>query len=206
MNKIESSIETPAVDTAQSIAERPMRADAARNRKRIIEAASEAFRELGLDASVAEIAKRAGVGSGTLFRNYPSKEDLIYAVIEARMQEWNEVAQKALAEPDAAKAFEEFMLTAAEAQYRDRGLFEAFKEGLLDKPELFDCKCRAIDLSEKVLKRAQRIGAIRDDVNADDLGNLTAAAAAAAERSGGGNGENSPYARYMRILLDGLKP
>ncbi|MGB0889953.1 MAG: TetR/AcrR family transcriptional regulator [Solirubrobacterales bacterium] len=202
----ESDTNVATAADSESAADRPLRADAQRNRERIIEAASEAFRELGLDASVAEIARRADVGSGTLFRNYPSKEDLIYAVIEARMQEWTHVAERALTEPDAAKAFEEFMLTAADAQYRDRGLFEAFKEGLLDKPELFDCKERAVCLSEEVLKRAQQAGAVRADVNADDLGNLTAAAAAAAERSGGGNYKDSPYARYMRILLDGLKP
>lgn len=185
-------------------APRQLRADAQRNRKRIIEAASDAFREHGLEVSVAEIARRAGVGTGTLFRNYPTKEDLIHAVIETRMQEWTVAAQAALEHDDPVVAFAEFIHGAAEAQYRDRGLFEAFKSGMLDAPELFECKCQAVSLSNEVLRRAQDAGAVRKDITTDDLGNLTAAAAAAADRSGAS--DPSVFSRYLQILMDGLKP
>lgn len=178
-----------------------------RNRARIIEAASDAFRELGLDASVAEIARRAGVGSGTLFRNFPSKEDLVYAVIETRMKEWTLAAQSALAEDDAETAFIGFVFAAADAQYRDRGLFDAYKEGLIDQPELFECKGEAMELSGKVLKRAQDVGAVRRDISTEDLGNLTAAAVGAGERNEtAAEDDGPPYQRYLEILLAGLRP
>lgn len=193
-----------AVGATAPAAARPLRADAQRNRERIIEAASDAFREYGLEVSVAEIARRADVGAGTLFRNYPTKEDLIHAVIETRMQEWTAAAQTAIEHSDPAVAFSEFVREAAEAQYRDRGLFEAFKSGMLDAPELYECKCQAIDLSNEVLRRAQEAGAVRRDVTTDDLGNLTAAAAAAADRSDAA--DVSAFSRYLQILLDGLKP
>lgn len=193
-----------AADVEASAAPRQLRADAQRNRDRIIEAASDAFREHGLDVSVAEIARRAEVGAGTLFRNYPTKEDLIHAVIETRMQEWTVAAQAALEHDDPAVAFAEFVHGAAEAQYRDRGLFEAFKSGMLDAPELFECKSQAVDLSNEVLRRAQNAGAVRKDITTDDLGNLTAAAAAAADRSDAA--DLSAFSRYLEILIDGLKP
>ena len=66
---------------------RPLRADAERNRRRLLEAATQLFCERGLDVGVAEIAERAGVGRGTLFRNFPSKEDLIAAIVVERMGE-----------------------------------------------------------------------------------------------------------------------
>ena len=66
---------------------RPLRADAERNRRRLLDAATEIFCERGLDVGVGEIAERAGVGRGTLFRNFPSKEHLIAAIVVERMRE-----------------------------------------------------------------------------------------------------------------------
>jgi AcrR family transcriptional regulator len=192
-----------ATDCAPASARRP-RADAVRNRKLIVDAAADAFRELGLEASVAEIARRAGVGSGTLFRNFPSKEDLIYAVIDARMQEWSARAEQALEEPDAAKAFEQFMLEAAKSQRDDRGLGEAIKQHIIDRPELLDCKKQAVSLSSKILKRAQDAGAVRKDVNSEDLRFLINAAVTG-DPLPGSDGD-ALFHRHLQIMLDGLRP
>lgn len=190
-------------DAAAPAARRP-RADAVRNRALIVDAATDAFREGGLDVSVAEIARRAGVGTGTLFRNFPSKDDLIYAVVEQRMNEWSATAEAALEDPDPAVAFKQFMYSAADAQMRDRGFSQAMKNHLIDKPALMECKGVAMDLTTAVLKRAQKAGAVRKDVTTEDLGYIINASVSSDPLPGMDN-ENM-HKRYLEIMLDGLKP
>jgi AcrR family transcriptional regulator len=193
--------------TEPATARRP-RADAQRNRERIIAAASEAFRELGLDASVAEIARRAGVGSGTLFRNFPTKQDLVRAIVEDRLTRWLDVANASLANPDPVAAFEAFVDEAVSFSYYDRGQMEAFKGGLLDEPELFECKCLAFDLTDKIVARAKEAGVLRENVSTMDLYSLAAGTAEAtkAAESEGVETPEKPYAAYLAILLGGLRP
>jgi AcrR family transcriptional regulator len=190
-------------DAAAPAARRP-RADAVRNRALIVDAATDAFRELGLDASVAEIARRAGVGTGTLFRNFPTKDDLIYAVVEQRMDGWTATAEQALDEPDAEKAFKTFMYAAADAQMQDRGFSEAMKKHIIDEPELMECKGVAMDLTQKVLKRAQDAGAVRKDVTFEDLGYIINASVSSDPLPGADN--ELLHKRYLEIMLAGLKP
>src|SRR5580698_5856375 len=83
---------------------RPLRADAQRNRRRLLDAATEIFCERGLDVGVGEIAQRAGVGRGTLFRNFASKEALIAAIVVERMREWAIQARAQLQADDAGEA------------------------------------------------------------------------------------------------------
>src|ERR1700729_3422429 len=83
---------------------RRLRADAQRNRRRLLEAATELFSERGLEVGVADIAARAGVGRGTLFRNFPSKEHLIAAIVVERMHESVERGRAALEAPDPGEA------------------------------------------------------------------------------------------------------
>src|SRR6201996_3725255 len=83
---------------------RRRRADAQRNRRRLLEAATELFSERGLEVGVADIAARAGVGRGTLFRNFPSKEHLIAAIVVERMHESIERGREALGSADAGEA------------------------------------------------------------------------------------------------------
>ncbi|MDP9346015.1 MAG: TetR/AcrR family transcriptional regulator [Actinomycetota bacterium] len=172
------------------------RADALRNRRRLIDAAVAVFAEHGLDVAVAEIARRAEVGTATLFRNFPTKDDLIYAVIEARVTELLEVGRRALEVDDPGAAFEQFLIAVAELQIRDRGFFEAIHSRLIDEPELMQCKAKMSDVGEQILARAQAAGAVREDVGPEDLRFLICAAAA----------HDGHHERYLRILLDGLRP
>ena len=162
--------------TDAAAARRP-RADAARNRERILEVANEAFRESGLEVSVAEIARRAGVGSGTLFRNFPTKTDLIHAIVEMHMGQWLSEVELALAAEDVGPAFDAFFEHSVRFNYRDRGMLEAFKSGMLDEPDLMACKCEAIDATEKLIARAQKAGVLRKGLGADDIYALSAGAA-----------------------------
>ena len=101
-----------------------LRADAQRNLDRVLVAASEAFAASGPNASVDEIARRAGVGHGTVFRRFPNKEALIAAVVCERLRELADRAEALLAEPEAGAAFERFVWQVAELHARDRTLFE----------------------------------------------------------------------------------
>ena len=84
---------------------RPLRADAARNRTRILDAARAAFAEAGLDVGVEEIARRAGVGKGTLYRRFPTKEALVRAIFDDLLEDIERLATEADAVPDARDAF-----------------------------------------------------------------------------------------------------
>src|ERR1700752_5341872 len=80
--------------TSQSAAHRKLRADAERNRERILEVAKEAFTRFGADASLDDIAKQAGVGPGTLYRHFPAREELLQAVYRSELEKLAEAEQK----------------------------------------------------------------------------------------------------------------
>ncbi|MFP5380306.1 MAG: TetR/AcrR family transcriptional regulator, partial [Vicinamibacteria bacterium] len=107
---------------------KPLRADAERNRRHILEAAAAAFADGGLDVPVAEIARRAGVGAGTLFRRFPTKDDLVIAIVEQRIDDIAARFEEALADPDPWAGFAECMEAAVAMQVRDRGVLEAVGE------------------------------------------------------------------------------
>jgi AcrR family transcriptional regulator len=187
-------------DGAGAATRRP-RADALRNRTRLIDAAVAVFAEHGLDVSVAQIASRAGVGTATLFRNFPTKDDLIYSVIEARVTELLEIGQRALEVEDPAASFEQFLFGVADIQVRDRGFFEAIHSHLIDEPELLQCKLEMTGVAEKILKRAQKAGVVRKDVVADDLRFIMSSAVSHDTAA-----QPDLHRRYLRIVLDGLRP
>lgn len=194
--------------TDAAAARRP-RADAARNRERILEVANEAFREGGLEVSVAEIARRAGVGSGTLFRNFPTKADLIHAIVEMHMNQWLDEIERSLSAEDVGPAFDAFFERAVLFNYLDRGMLEAVKGGMLnDDAELNACKCEALESTSKLIDRAQAAKVLRKDLDADDIYALSAGVAEsahAAVREGRADPKDA-YKRYMMIVLAGLRP
>jgi AcrR family transcriptional regulator len=188
-------------------ARRP-RADAQRNRERILEAADAAFREEGLDVSVAEIARRAEVGSGTLFRNFPTKDDLVRAIIEMHMNRWIDTIQAAIAAEDTGAAFGDFFESAVFFNYRDRGMLEAVKGGLLDNGDLYDCKCQALGLSEELVARAKNANVLRTEITTEDIYALASGAAEsahAAVREGIAEPSDA-HKKYVAIILAGLRP
>src|SRR5918912_4352335 len=98
---------------AAPLTHRPLRADAARNRARVLDAARGAFAESGLGVGVEEIARRAGVGKGTLYRRFPTKEALVRAIFDDILAEYERLAAAAAEEPDAGEAFARFLDGAA---------------------------------------------------------------------------------------------
>jgi AcrR family transcriptional regulator len=151
------------------VEERHLRADAERNRRKLLDAAQALFRERGLDVGVAEIAERAGVGRGTLFRNFASKEALIVAIVGERMREMAERGRALLSEPDPEAALSLFLEQMAGAQHVDRALAEAVADTLLTNPEVRQAHVEVVAALDALLGRAQAAGAVRQDVSALDV-------------------------------------
>jgi AcrR family transcriptional regulator len=178
-----------------------LRAHAQRNLGRILAAAAEAYGEVGPDVTIDEIARRAGVGHGTVFRRFPTKDALRAAVIRARLDELLERVHALLDEPDPGGAFEEFVWAAAESCRRDRALFEGI-ERCDSFPAVAEAKRELEETVEQLIRRAQRARTVRAGLDAGDISALVGAviqASARAERS-------DAWRRYVQVVLDGLRP
>jgi AcrR family transcriptional regulator len=148
---------------------RPLRADAERNRRRLVDAATEVFCERGLEVGVGEIARRAGVGRATLFRNFPSKEHLIAAIVVDRMNEAIARGHALLDDPDPEAALFALIDEMVGRRQADRALFEAVADIWLANPEIRAAHHQLIGVLESLLQRAQQSGAVRADVGAVDV-------------------------------------
>ena len=109
---------------------RPLRADAARNRARVLDAARTAFAEAGLDVGVEEIARRAGVGKGTLYRRFPTKEALVRAIFDDILEEIERLAAEAETEPTPATAFAHYLAAPARMQASNQGFYDVVAQRL----------------------------------------------------------------------------
>src|SRR5262245_14933396 len=109
---------------------RPLRADAARNRTRVLDAARTAFAESGLDVGVEEIAGRAGDGEGTLYRRFPTKEALVRAIFEDILDELEGLSAEAETIADAGDAFARYMKAAARMQASNQGFYDVVAQRL----------------------------------------------------------------------------
>jgi AcrR family transcriptional regulator len=149
--------------------ERPLRADAERNRRRLLDAAEAMFCERGLDVGVGEIAERAGVGRGTLFRNFPSKEHLVTAIVVERMSEAATYGRELLDADDPGAALFGFIDQIVGRQQLDRALFEAVADAFLANDDIRAAHAEVVGVLDQLLVRAQAAGEVRDDVGALDV-------------------------------------
>ena len=149
----------------------PMRRDALANRQRLLEAADQMFREHGVDVGVAEIAAAAGVGRGTLFRNFASKDALIAAVLAERIGEVLATGADLLEnDPDDADVAFRFVEELMARQEENRALLQALTEETLHvAPELERTHTAMMALLEALLERGKGVGAIRPEATATDL-------------------------------------
>jgi len=180
-----------------------LRADAQRNLVRVLDAAREVFAEQGVDAPVTEIADRAGVGVGTIFRRFPTKDDLLVAVVEQRTQQLIEAADLALESRDPGAALRGFMETATAMQISDVCWCEAGAD-LFEREGIRELTDVLVGKIGELLTSAQTAGQIRSDVRALDIPVLLMAVA----KSGLMLEDAVPGAwkRYLAIILDGLRP
>jgi AcrR family transcriptional regulator len=153
-----------------STTQRPQRSDAARNRKRLLAAASDVFAEHGLDAGVAEIAERAGVGRGTVFRNFPTKQDLIAAVVVDKMQQAVVDGREQLAGDEGrGTAVFTFLVELVHRQQRERALFEAIADQFLSHPDIRTYHDSLLELINDLLDAGKQAGTVRPEVGAVDV-------------------------------------
>ena len=186
------------------VAERALRSDAKRNLDSILAAADAEFAEHGLEACVADIATRAGVGQATIFRRFATKEDLVLAVVETKLGRMLEAAEAASERKRAWDGLRELMQSGVEFHMRDRALFESAHERVMAAPRLREKKLRMLELVGRVIDRAKAEGDLRRDVAPADVPVLIAAAAQAGAMAGDGDAET--WKRYLQIMLDGLRP
>jgi AcrR family transcriptional regulator len=178
---------------------RPLRADARRNRDRLLHAAAAAFAAEGLSVPLDEIARRAGVGPGTLYRHFPTKEALFEAVLHDRLQRLADDARGLREVPDAGRALLGFIdrLVAEAALKRDLADALATSGAGLD-----GLAARLRGEIGQLLGRAQRAGAIRADITTADLMALIRGILVAAR---GGPGDDADPGRAVAVLCDGLR-
>ena len=153
-----------AVDPATDL-----RVDAQRNRQRIIDAAREVFAREGLSASMASIAREAGVGKATVSRHFTGPRQLIEQVFADRMQAYVDLTDQALAETDAWAAFTTYVWAVCEMQAADRGFADLLATTLPLSEDLQQKHQRAYEGFQTVIARAQTSGWLRDDFRSADL-------------------------------------
>jgi AcrR family transcriptional regulator len=179
-----------------------LRADAARNREAIVEAARAVFAEQGLEAPLDEIAKQAGIGNATLYRRFPTRGDLVAAVFAERMVEHVDAVEAGLADEDAWNGFASYVRAAGAMQARDRGIADLITMNV-SAPEIEDLRARAYDGLVRLVARAHDAGVLRADFTDQDVVLLLMANAGLVERAHGITGEAS--ARLLALVLDGLR-
>lgn len=189
--------------TDSATADRPLRRDAERNRERILEAARAAFAEDGLDVGLHEIAKRAGVGVGTVYRRFADKDVLIEALFEDRVDEVVGIAERALADGDGWHGLESFLEATCQLQAADRGLHQLVFAGDRGPQCAAGARERIAPLVTQLVERAQAQGTLRADVGAFDVAMLRNMLGKFIEA--GGEEGNEVWPRMLAILLDGLR-
>jgi AcrR family transcriptional regulator len=185
-------------------APRRQRADAERNRRALIDAAVEVFGERGLDGTVAEVASRAGVGQGTAFRHFPTKEDLIAATVRDMLDRITATATQLLDEPNPLVALRELMHAGSEMMIKNQGFKDATANSpvLEEDPHVQAAHEHLTEVAGLLLARAQEAGAIRADVTPEDIPLLLCAVSATDIP----RREEQPalWERYFEIVFSGL--
>ena len=175
---------------------RPLRADARRNRERILKAARAVFSAAGRDAHLDDVARRAKVGVGTVYRHFPTKDALLEALAREQFDLLTQWAQEAEDAPDPWQAFHAMIWRGAELQASDRALMEAvaaFKPSVAQQAKELHAS------TERLMRRAQAQGEMRADATGEDVRLMMCGLGSVMQMSGDG------WRRYLTVMLDGLR-
>jgi AcrR family transcriptional regulator len=180
---------------------RPMRADARRNRERIIAAAREAFAARGEATQMDDVAELAGVGVGTVYRHFPTKDALMGELIAERFREFADATRAALERPDPGQAMVELMWRNAEAMAQDTAVQHAMVRtvGVWEAAE--QARQELIAVSDELVARAHEEGTIRPDFTSLDLGAIMCGACSVMSAPAPG----LDWRRLMTIAVDGVR-
>jgi AcrR family transcriptional regulator len=181
-------------------AERPMRADARRNRELLVAAAREVFAEQGVSASMEAIARKAGVGVGTLYRHFPTRLDVVEAVYEDDVQELTDAAQRLVSTLDPGPAVNAFFDAFLHYAQTKRTLLTELRQAFEKNPAFRSRNRERIDAAfDLVIDRAKKSGAVRDDVSGSDITQLLGPICTNESLS------TDQTKRLMGMILDGLR-
>ena len=183
---------------------RPLRRDAERNRLLILSAARTVFAQRGLDASLDEIAKEAGLGVGTVYRRFPNREALIEALLTDMLGGIERILEEAQAMPRAWDGLTHFMASLLESQASDKALRDVLLARKIHErmhEEVF--RDRIEQALQGLVSRAQQQGDLRPDATTTDIGVLEIAAVGIVELTASAGPEI--WRRYLSIILDGLR-
>jgi len=184
---------------------KPPRKDAARNRQRILEAAKELFAERGLSVTLHDIAARAGVGVGTIYRHFPEKKPLIDAVFEEHLAEMTALFEAALADADPWHSIVRGHEQLLEHQARNRGLKELLLGTTPDAPDRArQLRARLHPLAAQLIERGKAAGVVRADCETQDFGLLQTMVGAVMDAAA--DVDPDLWRRYFTIAIQGLRP
>jgi AcrR family transcriptional regulator len=195
------------VNAEESSAARPgrlLRADAERNRQRILAAAAELFTERGLEPSLDDVARHAGVGVGTVYRRFPDKASLADALFDERIDALVALAEQAQAEPDAWAALVSFLERSGEMLVSNRGLRQILMFAAEGHDRGICARDRMRPAIESLIERAQADGQVRADLRPTDVPMIEFMVAAAAEYAW--QVRPTVWRRYLALILDALRP
>lgn len=195
----------PKNSPSPSFAEpRLMRADAVKNHRKILEAAEETFASEGVMVPIDIVAERAGVGIGTLYRHFPTKEALYEAIVMTRLSELLETADEYAALPDAGEALNSFLREFAIQAAAKKDLFEALSQAGVDiKTNCSDHIEGLMARIDGLRARAVLSGAVRADVTTEDILNLVMGSCHAAGQNGV---DDEGLTRLVNIVIAGIQP
>lgn len=183
-------------------AHRPLRADAERNRQRILDAARELFSERGLCVTLNDIAHHAGVGVGTVYRRFPDKARLIEELFEERLGELVAAMDRGIADPDPWHGLTTFLERALELQVADRGLRDIIFQMPGGLERVAEIRGRLLPRGTELVRRARDAGALRADIAAEDLPLIQLMLSAIIDASR--EIEPQLWRRYLGIVIRGM--
>lgn len=182
---------------------RTLRADAARNREKLLDAATRLFAERGLDVPMEHIARRAGVSIGTLYAHFPTREAFFEAIFPARLAALEELGRQALADPDPWHGFVGYLENLFAMHAEDHGLNEVLARTLPDAAAVVRACRQGAAFASELIDRAHADGRLRADFTPTDLSMLTRAMAQVIRDSlDAGNDE---WRRFLAVYVDGLR-
>jgi AcrR family transcriptional regulator len=191
------------VEAQSTLPQRPQRVDAARNRQRVLDAAVELFADHGVEAPIPDIARRAGVGVATVYRNFPSKQALLSALMERRVLGLEQRVRAALAsDADPWEAFTDLLREAARAQAGDSA-FRQYMTTVTLCPPVTQARERLLDACGELMRRAQTAGQLRADVAPEDVPVLLIGLSWSL--CGPHSRDETLWERYLAIMVDGLR-
>jgi AcrR family transcriptional regulator len=184
---------------------RPMRADARRNYDRLLKVAAEAFAEHGENASLDDIAKRAGVGSGTLYRHFPTRQALLEAAYVERMEALAARADEIAKELPPGEALVEWLYWVGLGMIQVRGMKALLGSAVMDggQAALTACAGSMTGAAQRLVEAAQREGTLRQDIEPIEILRLAHGVSTASELA---DGQGKFIRRYLSLLTEGLRP